>query len=268
MIHIFGISGFLGSSLNTFFSKKKFKLNKFTSKPKIKNAHSINDKKFLKKIEDNDLVIFLSGATSITKIENNNQKYKKFNKKIKKILNSINQKASIIYISSDYVYSGKQDSYQDTSKGNPINFYGKLKLEIEDYIRKKFPKHLILRTPKIFSEDININSLYLENYKKLINKKKIYAFEDQKIQLLNLNDFHQIVLKIIKKNSIYGTYNLSGTLTTRYKFITSIAKKYNLNRNLIFPNKLKKKNPFNLPYKLNLKTKLYKIINFKLNYKI
>lgn len=268
MIHIFGISGFLGSNTCTFLSKKNIKIKKFTSKKNMKNSYSIYEKYHLKKVKDNDIVIFFSGATSVTKIEKNNYKYKIFNEKIKKVLNSINQKASIIYISSDYVYSGKKNCYQDNSKANPINFYGKLKLDIENHIKKNFNKYLILRSPKIFSEKLDSNCFYLENYKKLVNKEIIYAFEDQKIQLLNLSDFQKILFKIIKKNSIYGTYNLTGTLTSRYKFIISIAKKHNLSKNLIFPNKLKKKNLFNIPYKLNLKTKLYKVINFRLNYKI
>ena len=268
MIHIFGISGFLGSNLSNFLIKKKIKIKKYTSKTKIKNTHSTYDYKYLKTIEDNDLIIFFSGATSVTKIEKNNIKYLSFNRKIKKILNSINLNTSIIYISSDYVYSGKKNLYRDSSKSDPINFYGKLKEDIENHIKKRFKKFLILRSPKIFSKKLDKDSIYSENYKKLINKEIIYAYEDQKIQLLNLTDFQKIIFKIIKKNSIYGTYNLAGTLTSRYNFALSIAKRYRLNAALVFPTKLKKNNPFNLPYKLNLKTKLYKIVKFKLNYKI
>ena len=113
----------------------------------------------------------MSAATSVEKIENNRKLYYELNKKIKNILKLINSKAYIIYISTDYVYSGNKNFYHDNSLPGPKNFYGKLKLDIEKYIKKNFNNYLILRTPKIFSNNINLKSLYSETYKKLKEKK-------------------------------------------------------------------------------------------------
>ena len=95
-------------------------------------------------------MIFLIAPTSVEKIENNKRFYLQFNNKVKKILRSINSKAYLIYISSDYVYSGKKNFYFDNAKSDPINFYGKLKVLMENEIKKKIFKIYNLKITKNF----------------------------------------------------------------------------------------------------------------------
>ena len=63
-------------------------------------------KKPYEEIKDNDCIVFFF----IPNISNQNRKkkffYSNFNKKLIHILKKINSKAKIIFISSDYVYSG------------------------------------------------------------------------------------------------------------------------------------------------------------------
>ena len=59
----------------------------------------------------------------------------------------------LFHISSDFVYSGDIDqSNNETSPTNPINLYGKSKLEGDNLIQSILPKHIILRTAWVFSE--------------------------------------------------------------------------------------------------------------------
>ena len=267
MIHIFGSSGFLGSNLSKFFFKKKIKHKKFTSKKKIKNFLNYNKASF-KLIKNEDTVIFLIAPTSVQKIENNKRFYLQFNNKVKKILRSINSKAYLIYISSDYVYSGKKNFYFDNAKSDPINFYGKLKVLMENEIKKKFSKFIILRSPKIFSNNLRDKTLYRDIFRNLKQKKMVKTFNDQKIQLLNIEDFLKIIFKIIQtKNNITGIYNIVGKTISRKIFAQLIAKKYNLDKRLILTSKLNT-GIVKIPKKLILKTNLYKKLKFNFNFKL
>ena len=62
--------------------------------------------------------------------------------------------ATIVHISTDYVFDGRKDgSYLPGDSINPINVYGKSKLEGENLVREKAQKHMILRTSWLFGPD-------------------------------------------------------------------------------------------------------------------
>ena len=59
----------------------------------------------------------------------------------------------LIYISTDFVFDGlKKTPYKEDDKPNPINVYGKTKLEGEGIVRSALNKYLIIRTSWLFGE--------------------------------------------------------------------------------------------------------------------
>jgi dTDP-4-dehydrorhamnose reductase len=60
--------------------------------------------------------------------------------------------ALLIHYSTDYVFDGtKTTPYVETDLANPLNTYGKTKLEAEDAIRTRGCDHLIFRTSWVYS---------------------------------------------------------------------------------------------------------------------
>jgi dTDP-4-dehydrorhamnose reductase len=58
----------------------------------------------------------------------------------------------LIHYSTDYVFDGAKDApYLETDTPNPLNFYGRSKLEGERLISELAPKHLIFRTSWVYS---------------------------------------------------------------------------------------------------------------------
>lgn len=55
----------------------------------------------------------------------------------------------VIYISTDYVFDGTSPPYTPDAQPNPLNFYGRSKLEGEEVIRES-GKHCILRVPVLY----------------------------------------------------------------------------------------------------------------------
>lgn len=62
--------------------------------------------------------------------------------------------AKVIYVSTDYLFDGKSGPYDEEAVPNPINVYGKHKLEAEQLIQKDSPEHLILRITNVYGDEI------------------------------------------------------------------------------------------------------------------
>ena len=61
--------------------------------------------------------------------------------------------AAFVYLSTDYVFDGNHPPYQEEDDTHPLNLYGRLKLEGENYIRGNLEKYVISRTTNVFGWD-------------------------------------------------------------------------------------------------------------------
>ncbi|KAG8443993.1 hypothetical protein GDO86_009249 [Hymenochirus boettgeri] len=60
--------------------------------------------------------------------------------------------AFLIYISSDYVFDGTSPPYREDSMPNPMNLYGKTKLEGERAVLKNHEGAVVLRVPVLYGD--------------------------------------------------------------------------------------------------------------------
>jgi len=61
--------------------------------------------------------------------------------------------AVFVYISTDYVFDGENPPYKEEDETNPLNLYGRLKLEGEQYTRANLERYVIARTTNVFGWD-------------------------------------------------------------------------------------------------------------------
>lgn len=61
------------------------------------------------------------------------------------LVNAIDEKTKLIFLSTDYVFSGDEGNYTERNKPNPINFYGMTKYVAEEFVGLH-KEHLIIRT--------------------------------------------------------------------------------------------------------------------------
>lgn len=61
--------------------------------------------------------------------------------------------AAYAFISTDYVFDGKNPPYKENDPVNPLNLYGKYKLQAEQYIRTHLERYVIARTTNVFGWD-------------------------------------------------------------------------------------------------------------------
>lgn len=61
--------------------------------------------------------------------------------------------ARMVLMSTDYVFDGENAPYQEDDEPNPLNTYGRLKLEAERWLINNVAKHTIVRTTNVFGWD-------------------------------------------------------------------------------------------------------------------
>ena len=153
---------------------------------------------------------------------------------IARVCHEIN--AKLIYFSTDAVFDGKMNKkYLESDTTNPINYYGKTKLDAEKIILQN-SHNLILRTTVIYGWHTRsrFTNWVLDSLK---NKKTVTAFTDQFNTPTLVDDLAKSVFSSIEKD-LTGVYHASGkSCLNRFQFAQNLAKSFDLDQNLIVPTK-------------------------------
>ena len=183
MILITGSTGYVGSHISKFFDQKKINYigidnlsYSYKRNVKNKNKHfkiDISDKKKIYKIFKDfniDLVIHAAASSYVLDGEKNRNKYFLNNiKKTKEFINLCKLKKieNFIFLSSSNVYEEKK-IFSENDKIKSKNYYGKNKIIIENFLKRKNFKNLIIL--RLF----NVIGLYNKLFKPFKFKEKKY----------------------------------------------------------------------------------------------
>ena len=242
MILILGASGYIGNNLYNTFIKEDFDVAGTYSKNKISEMvyfdicnMNLDELKLNKKIH---YIIIASGIN--INIDNSKRDWKN-----SYYVNVIKTKIIIdycfenniipIYISSDAVFDGLKGGYKEIDKKNPVNCYGRIKNEIEDYLLNSDNKFIILRMGRVFGTNLKDNTIITNMIKQLREKKKLLCANDEIFTPLYIKDLCQALVKIIR-NKYEGVFHLiSIEATSRYKIARAVQKYFNLRNVEIVP---------------------------------
>ena len=300
MILVTGSTGYIGFHICEMLELKKIPYFGIDNFSRSLNKNIINKKKFLKiDINSNNIPSLLKSKKIHTIIhtaafsfppesENNKEIYYRNNiLKTKKFIDNCSKRKikRFIFLSSSNVYNFSLKSIKpakESQKINPENYYGKTKSIIEKYLKKKFKICIILRLFNIagysnkrkFYEFKNkfrrIMPVLNEAIRKKIplkinlvkrNNKLVYPARD----FVHIQDFLNIILKIIKKNiSGFNIMNIgNGKLIYLDKIINIFEEK--MSKKISYKKKLNSIGNYN--YTLSDSSKLRKVLkyNFQFN---
>ena len=162
----------------------------------------------------------------------------------------------LIQISTDYIFDGTAGPYSEDDPANPINNYGKTKLEAELAITQSDISWTILRTNVLFSESLVEKASFLSwVYQNLKKNEKISVVNDQFGNPTYVHNLAYAIEKIIEQDA-HGVFHYAGKdYLNRFEFALQIADTFDLDNRLInktTTRSLKQKAP--RPYKAGLKT--------------
>ncbi|WP_291867273.1 dTDP-4-dehydrorhamnose reductase [Maribacter sp.] len=235
-ILVTGANGQLGKSIqevakNYTELRFDFKSSKELDITNIAQVHSIfSTNKY-------DYCINCAAYTNVEQAEKNPEIAFRINEEAVKNLakNCLEAEVVLIHISTDYVFDGeKKTPYTVNDIPNPINEYGKSKLEGEKYIQKTLNKYFIIRTSWLYSKKYGNNF-----YKTIVEKAKrgeILSVTDEQIgcptNALNLALF--IMEKIVNENVNFGIKHFTDDIPmTWYDFAKLILQENSIENNSI-----------------------------------
>ena len=232
-IFITGIKGQLGTTLDKYLSSY---FNVLNNQGDLKNI-DISDKSELKYIFKElspDYIINCAALTNVDFCEQNKSNSYEVNVNgIKNIISCTTNDTKIIHISTDYVFSGNRNIYNESDIPNPLSYYGKNKLESENILRSSNRNYLIIRPSVIFGN--TGNNFYVWVRDSLKNNKDISVVTDQISNPTWSWSLSEAIYKSILSN-ITGLFHYAGEeIISRYDFAVKIAKVHGFNTDRIIP---------------------------------
>lgn len=121
--------------------------------------------------------------------------------------------AKLVFISTDYIFDGKNGPYTEDASTNPLSIYGKHKLEAELSVRNALPsKHLVLRITNVYGDEErgkNFVARMIQNALSAEGMNLKLPF-DQYATPVNAADIAR-ALYLLLKDGKTGVYNISST---------------------------------------------------------
>lgn len=122
------------------------------------------------------------------------------------------QSCILIHISTDYVFDGEKTTpYTITDPPNPINIYGKSKLQGELNIKKYLSQYFIIRTSWLYSKEFG-NNFYRTILQKAQTDKELHVVDNQVGCPTDAENLVRYVMRIIVSNfQKFGLYHFSDS---------------------------------------------------------
>jgi len=185
-----------------------------------------------------DIIINTAAYTNVDGCETDRETSWKVNVDAVKnfIIASRINSSKIIHISTDYVFDGKSGNYSESSKPNPLSYYGKSKLASENALITSGIDFAIIRTMIIYGTGKNLRpnfAVWLINM--LSEKNRVTIVDDQFGMPTMVDDLGWSLVKLVELDRS-GIYHICGSeYCSRYEFAVKLAGVFGLNENLIMP---------------------------------
>jgi len=217
--------------------------DKFGCKPSISfNCVDITNPTeldYIVSLEKPDIIIHTAAMTKPDECEKNKESAWMVNVSgTENIINSANKiGAHLIYISTDFIFSGNDAQYSENATAEPVNYYGQTKLAAEKLVKEKADKWSAVRTSLVYgaNQAISNSNLVLWVVNSLKNNKAIKVVSDQFRCPTLAEDLAKGCLLIAQHNA-EGIYNISGpSLYSVYEIAVETANCWGLDSSLISP---------------------------------
>ena len=150
--------------------------------------------------------------------------------------------ARFIHISSDMVFSGRDEPYRSTDTPGPLNEYGNQKLESEKKVLFAADENVVvLRLTLINGNSPRANRSPHERILESIQKgMPITLFDDEYRQPCSADNVASLVVELLERPNLNGLFHWAGKdVLTRFELGLRILERFGLSTNLIKRGSLK-----------------------------
>ncbi len=142
--------------------------------------------------------------------------------------------ASMIHISTDYIFDGQHGPYNESEMPAPLSYYGKTKLAGENFAQASLDKLTILRTNVLYGPSSFGRGDFIRWLIKNLSKgNKLNIITGQYCNPTYVRDLARTIDTVIKNNTC-GIYNVAGkTWLNRYDIALLVADVFGYDKSLI-----------------------------------
>lgn len=143
--------------------------------------------------------------------------------------------ATLIFLSSDYVFSDSSVPVTETDPTTPLNLYGKLKRESEQLITSQLKKYIIARTTNVYGwdPDSKTPNFYMQVYRTLKKGESLVAPSCLHGNPTLVSDLVDGIFSLLKANA-FGIFHIVGPENvTRHAWAKAIAAEIGADPSLI-----------------------------------
>ncbi len=121
-------------------------------------------------------------------------------------------KARMVYISTDYVYDGKNGPYKEDAPFNPLGVYARHKLEAEQLVLRDIDRPLVLRVTNVYGNEVRGKNFVARIVDQCKNQQKLKLVlpYDQYASPANAWDIARVMYLLLRDDK-RGVYNIGGT---------------------------------------------------------
>ena len=202
-----------------------------------------------------ETIIHSAAMTNVDQCELNQEECVKVNVKATQYLVHAAEKikSHIIFVSTDFIFSGENGPYDEEAEAAPVNFYGETKLIGETLVKNSKTSWAIARTVLVYgiANDLSRTNIILWVKSSLEAGKEIQVVDDQ-IRTPTLAEDLAAGCILIAEQKAEGVFNISGSdVLTPYDMAIMTADFFELNKDLI---KKSDSSRFTQPAKRPMKT--------------
>ncbi|MCX8020502.1 MAG: SDR family oxidoreductase [Chitinophagaceae bacterium] len=145
-------------------------------------------------------------------------------------------KSYLIQISTDFVFDGEKDMYQEDDIPGPVNYYGHTKRLAEEIVQQYPYNRAIIRTALVYGLPVSGRDNLLTRVQSKLSKNESYAVvTDQRRTPTYVEDLVRGIDLILMKNAT-GIFHISGKeVFTPYEMAVKTAQLLNLPSELLKP---------------------------------
>ncbi|KFM82119.1 hypothetical protein X975_15250, partial [Stegodyphus mimosarum] len=189
------------------------------------------------------VIIHCAAQRSVEKVEKDYEESKRLNVACSKNLADLAkmENAVFLYISTDYVFDGKHPPYKENDEPNPLNQYGKTKLEGEKKVMNVNPDSCILRIPVLYGDEEYIGESAISSLIKNLKQQVPTKLSNAEIRFpSHTNDIASIIFQLIqcklKDTSLNSVFHWCGLEPfTKYEMAKIIAEEFSISFSHIIP---------------------------------
>lgn len=171
-----------------------------------------------------DIVIHTAGVSSLAGCEKNPDEAYKVNvngtRNIIKAINSVDKNIKLLFMSSDYVFSGEEGNYKEKDKSSPKTVYGMHKIKSEGDIMSSLKSFIIVRSANVYGRGGNFFNFLVNNLQKNITD----GYFCDTFYTPTYIDYLTSSIQELVQNDYKGVIHIAGKeRLSRYSFALKVA---------------------------------------------